>query len=109
MWLSLICTKLNSPAFTEDWSSSERLLRLYDFSTPPCITHSAPVPAHAMHFRNPRRSIPSWLWSCTISSFILVAMCPPQSVHLVSASTLLTERREVRVYAWVPAPPWDVF
>src|SRR5713226_7880295 len=29
----------------------------------------APVPAQTMHFRNPRRSTPSWLWSCRSSSF----------------------------------------
>ena len=42
-------------------SDFEISLRLYDFSTPPCITQNAPVPAHAMHFKNPRRSIPSLL------------------------------------------------
>jgi len=63
MWLSLIWTKLNSPAAC--WC--EASLRLYDLSTPPWSTHRAPVPAQAMHFRNPRRSIPSWLWSNKIS------------------------------------------
>ena len=27
------------------------------------------MPAHAMHFRNPRRSTPSWLWSNKIASW----------------------------------------
>src|SRR6266852_9204773 len=68
MWLSLICTKLNSPLAPAAFRS-EKLLRLYDFSTPPFITQKAPVPAQAMHLRNPRRSIPSWLWSYKSSSF----------------------------------------
>src|SRR2546427_4778636 len=55
MWLSLICTKLNSPSDSFELISGSRL-RLYDFSTPPLITQRAPVPAQAMHFRNPRRS-----------------------------------------------------
>ena len=60
MWLSLICTKLSSP-IPSAAPISEIRLRLYDFNTPPFITQKAPVPAQAMHFRNPRRSIPSWL------------------------------------------------
>src|SRR5438270_4803637 len=40
--------------------------RAKDFNTPPSMTQSAPVPAQAMHLRNPRRSIPSLLWSCWI-------------------------------------------
>src|SRR5262252_18070 len=68
MWLSLICTKLSSPLASRSPISEDRL-RLYDFRTPPWITHRAPVPAQAMHLRKPRRSMPSWLWSCKISSF----------------------------------------
>src|SRR4051812_6006068 len=61
MWLSLICTKRSVPA---DASGSFGVLRLYDFRTPPSMMKNAPVPAHAMHVRKPRRSIPSscsWL------------------------------------------------
>src|SRR6266446_8505714 len=60
IWLSLICTKLSSPAISRALISPSRL-RLYDFRIPPSITQSAPVPAHAMHFRNPRLSTPSLL------------------------------------------------
>src|SRR5262249_9308956 len=74
-WLSLICTKLRSP-----WAVfspiAEIRLKLYDFSTPPWMTHKAPVPAQAMHFRNPRRSMPSWLWSCRISSLLSGLLMP---------------------------------
>src|SRR5579859_6756830 len=73
MWLSLIWTKLSSPRACFP-VSPESPLRLYDLSTPPCITQKAPVPAQAMHFKNPRRSMPSWLWSCRISSFGLSAI-----------------------------------
>src|SRR5438105_13190840 len=55
MWLSLICTKLSSPIMSAVLISETRL-KLYEFSTPPFITQKAPVPAQAMHFRNPRRS-----------------------------------------------------
>src|SRR6266478_829970 len=70
IWLSLICTKLSSP-LASVVLNSERRLRLYDFNTPPCITQKAPVPAQAMHFRQPRRLTPSLLWSCKSSSFFL--------------------------------------
>src|SRR5215471_17264811 len=30
------------------------------------MTQSAPVPAQAIHFKNPRRSMPSLLWSCSM-------------------------------------------
>src|SRR6266852_4849557 len=68
MWLSLICTKLSSPIMSAVLIPEIRL-KLYEFSTPPFITQKAPVPAQAMHFRNPLRSTPSWLWSCRSSSF----------------------------------------
>src|SRR6202789_1235159 len=73
MWLSLICTKLNSPAIFLASKSPKRLI-LKDFRTPPCITQNAPVPAQAMHSRNPRRSIPSPLWSCMIFLLVLRSM-----------------------------------
>src|SRR5438105_3548183 len=55
MWLSLICTKLSSPIISAVLVSEIRL-KLYEFKTPPFITQRAPVPAQAIHFRNPRRS-----------------------------------------------------
>src|SRR5579862_7581918 len=58
MWLSLICTKLSSP-FIWPILCCRTSLRAKDFRTPPCSTHRVPVPAQAMHFRNPRRSTPS--------------------------------------------------
>src|SRR4029078_5259530 len=66
IWLSLICTKLSSLA--ESGPNFGILLRLYDFRPRPCRTKTAPVPAHAMHFKNPRRSTPSLSWSCNSSS-----------------------------------------
>lgn len=36
------------------------------FQHPPASIQRAPVPAQAMHFRNPRQSMPSLLWSCSI-------------------------------------------
>jgi len=38
-----------------------------DFNTPPLMTHRAPVPAQAMHLRNPRRSTPSCSWFCDLN------------------------------------------
>src|SRR5579863_10002440 len=75
MWLSLICTKRNSPAAALGPNSDNRL-RLNDFKMPPCITQRVPVPAQAMHLRNPRRSMPSWLWSIKSSSvfFLVIAV-----------------------------------
>ncbi len=32
-----------------------------DRRTPPVTVNSTPVPTHAMHFKKPRRSMPSWL------------------------------------------------
>src|SRR5204863_8062114 len=58
IWLSLICTKRSPPA-----SMPCRIIALraacssdIPFRTPLVIVHTAPVPTHAMHFRNPRRS-----------------------------------------------------
>src|SRR5437588_12784387 len=55
MWLSLICTKLKSALF----SPRSPRPSACDTGTPPAKVHTRPVPAHAMHFKNPRRSIPS--------------------------------------------------
>src|SRR6266851_8281600 len=97
MWLSLICTKLSSPVAAARDAAPEGLLKAYDFSTPPCITHSAPVPAHAMHFRNPRRSMPSLLWSCTISSltFFTISVLPDTSSFRNEPASQESERREM--------------
>src|SRR3954471_18214334 len=65
IWLSLSCANASSPVDLP--ASSAILLRLYDFGTPPSIRKNAPVPAHAMHFRNPRRSTPSSSRSCSSS------------------------------------------
>src|SRR5260370_1307575 len=103
MWLSLICTTLSSPAAAAPAPKSESRLKLYDFNTPPCITHSAPVPAHAMHFRNPRRSIPSSLWSCTISSFtIFVILFSRTRPVFETIPFAFTERRELNPTAKCP-------
>src|SRR5438046_7823087 len=70
MWLSLICTKLNSapaaaPAASEAW------LRVCDLRIPPVMVQRTPVPAHAMHLRKPRRSMPSLSSLCVMMSSIL--------------------------------------
>src|SRR6266550_6240678 len=107
MWLSLICTKLSSPIMSEVLTSEIRL-KLYDFSTPPFITQKAPVPAHAMHFRKPRRSIPSWLWSCRSSSFFFSDILALHT-YFYSVSKLCTCRWDWRGMVWgLPAPPLNV-
>ena len=55
-------------------SSCGRIAEAVRLQTPPCITHRAPVPAQAMHFRKPRRSIPSWWLSTWISSVVVCAI-----------------------------------
>src|SRR6267378_5460788 len=110
MWLSLICAKLISP-FIAAGSSSPIRLKAYEFRTPPLITQNVPVPAHAMHFRNPRRSIPSWLWSYKISSFFLSVIgsllsnlrCWPHPLHVLPA-----KRRKARAYRERGASPRHV-
>src|SRR5271154_6758788 len=76
---SLICAKAKSPCVAAlsvlpGWPNAK------DFNTPPCITQSVPVPAQAMHFRNPRRSIPSWfkfsLMMSPIDSLSSGGICP---------------------------------
>src|SRR4029077_5619901 len=51
IWLSLICTNRSPPAPARAARSIGMPLR-----PPPVIVQTAPVPTHAMHFRNPRRS-----------------------------------------------------
>src|SRR5580658_2153977 len=114
MWLSLICAKLNCPLMASGFISDSRLM-LYDFKTPPCITQNAPVPAQAMHFKKPRRSTPSLLWSCTISSFTFPAIfLPPVDTRLANTCEymhfpLIWQERRGLERARVPAPLWDVF
>ena len=79
MWLSLICTKLKSPPISGAVAPSS-----FDVSTPPLIVQSTPVPAHAMHLRNPRRSMPLGLLfvecNCCCSCFaFLTAMTTRQA------------------------------
>src|SRR3981189_3569073 len=40
--------------------------KAWELKTPPLTVQATPVPAHAMHCRNPRRSMPSLLWLCLI-------------------------------------------
>src|ERR1700760_476178 len=79
MWLSLICTKLKSALFfasfvvpaANDWA----------VGIPPAKVQTSPVPAHAMHFRKPRRSMPSLFSSCNSSSIRSCELCvmfPPE-------------------------------
>src|SRR5215510_10874143 len=55
MCVSLICTKLKSGR----GSTAAAGRRVRDRRTPPVAVQTSPVPAHAMHCRNPRRSTPS--------------------------------------------------
>ena len=60
MWLSLICTKCRP-----DSAFLLSLLppKMWEVGIPSAVTvHSSPVPAQAMHFKNPRRLRPSLLW-----------------------------------------------
>src|SRR5437660_1357732 len=54
MWLSLICTKRRPPSARMPLCAARSID--IPFRTPFVIVHAAPVPTHAMHFRNPRRS-----------------------------------------------------
>src|SRR5215831_21042368 len=55
MCVSLICTKLKS----RRGSAAVAGRRVRDRRTPPVAVQTSPVPAQAMHCRNPRRSTPS--------------------------------------------------
>ena len=59
MWLSLIWTKEKSSAFALRRCRLHGLGQQLDVGTPPASVHSRPVPAHAMHPRKFRRSMPS--------------------------------------------------
>src|SRR5579864_8440003 len=69
MWLSLIWTKLKSP-----FPPCASFPKARELGTPPVMVQMTPVPAQAMQCRNPRRSIPSSLWSCVISFFKVVSI-----------------------------------
>src|ERR1700737_2446046 len=58
MWLSLIWTKfMSAVAIWDEFSAA--CANVAELRIPPLIVQTIPVPAHAMHFRKPRRSIPS--------------------------------------------------
>ncbi len=60
MWQSLICTKEKSSTFpTAAPLPFAVCASSFDVGTPPTIDQSSPVPAHAMHPRKLRRSMPS--------------------------------------------------
>src|SRR5204863_6259346 len=93
IWLSLICTKRSPPA-----SMPCRIIALraacssdIPFRTPLVIVHTAPVPTHAMHFRNPRRSHSTWSCFFVIASASLRArelhVLHTGCLSLVSSST----------------------
>src|SRR5258708_6617602 len=60
MWLSLICAKRRPPILAPFFIviASCAWPRALPFRTPLESVHSAPVPTHAMQFKNPRRSRP---------------------------------------------------
>src|SRR5579864_6833018 len=72
MWLSLICTKVKSALLSP--RSPRPSAR--DTGTPPAKVHTRPVPAHAMHFKNPRRSIPS-----PLRLSVSLTLSPPRDHH----------------------------
>src|SRR5437868_14025949 len=60
MWQSLICTNEKSSTFPAPAPPSFIVCASsLEVGTPPTLDHSSPVPAHAMHPRKFRRSIPS--------------------------------------------------
>src|SRR5262249_41902742 len=64
MWLSLIWIKVKSPLpAARVWFPKAR-----DDKIPLLTVQASPVPAQAIHSRNPRRSIPSPGWSWIIAS-----------------------------------------
>src|ERR1700691_4407034 len=78
MWLWVIWTQTKSPPLPPLRSAALATAR--DDGMPPLIVQTSPVPAHAMHFRNPRRSMPSLLRSCnfwSIRSLFWSVIGPP--------------------------------
>src|SRR5580704_3512881 len=66
IWLSLICANVKSPPPLPLAAASPPPAAPFitpsnacDFNTPPTIVQITPVPAHAIHSKNPRRSSPS--------------------------------------------------
>src|SRR5438270_7195 len=111
---SCSCPSVPSPpafkfiTFTRPTKCTPFLSKLYH--PPPLMTQKAPVPAHAMHFRKPRRSIPSWLWSCRSSSFFFSDILALHTYFFYAVSKLCTCRwgwRRGMVWG-LPAPPLNV-
>src|SRR5580704_16294945 len=71
MWLSLIWTKFSSAV-----AIALRLLASWpntvEVKSPPLMDQITPVPAQAIHLRNPRRSMPSSLVFVSMKSDIMV-------------------------------------
>src|ERR1700733_14976839 len=71
IWLSLICTNEKSSTiffFPEFVISAST----FEVGTPATIDQTSPVPAHAMHCRKLRRSMPS---PATFGSFVSCVLC----------------------------------
>src|SRR5436190_1293442 len=66
MWLSLICANVKSASPPAAPSAPNTRA----VGMPLFIAHTTPAPAHAMHLRKPRRSMPSLLASFSIRSDI---------------------------------------
>src|SRR5947207_14605896 len=73
----------------------------------------APVPAQAMHFRNPRRSIPSLLWSCSMTPlgfgskgffFAIRIFSGSEAVVLHNSWTQATQPLQDQVGFWLASP-----
>ena len=56
IWLSLICAKVKGAAAECLTGAASAASSPIELPTPPLKANSAPVPAQAMHFKNPRRS-----------------------------------------------------
>src|SRR5262249_24734051 len=71
IWLSLIWTNEKSfdSARLTSWPNTRAA------GSPPFMVHNRPVPAHAMHFKNPRRSTPSTFEMFFNSSVIQAISC----------------------------------
>jgi hypothetical protein len=100
MWLSLICTKLSSPAASGPPISESRL-GLYDFSTPPLITQKAPVPAKPCTLENRddrhhrgcgRAEVYFFVFFRHLLSWCITAACLSSSGHGVSARFIHPDR-----------------
>jgi hypothetical protein len=75
MWLSLIWTKFNS-AVARAAGLARASPNAREERMPPEIEQTTAVPAHPMHLRKPRRSMPSWAVSFTMRFLSFIGIRP---------------------------------